>query len=425
MSSVIVVGCQFGDEGKARIVDLLAENADMVVRFGGGNNAGHTIVFNGEEYKLNLIPAGILHKEVKCVLGNGMVIDLYKIVDEINSLEKRGVSTENLYISDRAHIILPSHVINDKKIEDTRINKIGTTGKGIGPAYKDKVGRIGIRICDLELNREKLYFLILNNLYLLNISYTYEQIDNLISNFKEIILPKIKNKIINTSNYINKSIDNGDRVLFEGAQGLLIDVDHGTYPYVTSSNSSSGGVCTGSGVGPTKINHTLGVIKAYTTRVGEGPFPTELFDNTANILRNKGGEWGTTTGRSRRCGWLDMVALKYSSEVNGLNSIAITKLDILDSMDEIKVCVAYEIDGENHTTFPSNCYVLDKVKPIYISFAGWKTDTTNIRKWENLPDKAKEYLLYISSELSLPISMIGVGPDRYQIIGENFWEMDK
>lgn len=427
MPAVIVVGTQFGDEGKGKIVDFLAKRADMVVRYGGGNNAGHTVVVGTDEHKLHLIPSGILHKGMECVLGNGVVIDLLKMIKEMDQLEERGISTKNLYISDRAHIILPTHIMRDKKSEDKREDKIGTTGRGIGPTYTDKVGRIGIRVGDLALPEDEIRQLILANwkaagLEDLQPAGAYQ----LANDLKDIVWPRLKDNIVNTASHINQAIMRGSRVLFEGAQGLLIDVDHGTYPYVTSSNPSAGGVCTGAGVGPTRIKHAVGVVKAYTTRVGEGPFPTELHDEVADAIRQKGNEWGTTTGRPRRCGWLDLVALKYAVQVNGLDSVALTKLDILDDLDEIKICRAYEIDGVTHTEFPSSCTMLDKAVPIYDKFPGWKSNTSKIDRWPDLPVQARNYVGHISQELRTPIFMIGVGAERTQIIGgERFWEIIK
>lgn len=420
MPAAIVVGCQYGDEGKGKAVDYLAENADMVVRFGGGNNAGHTVVNGEEEYKLHLIPSGILHEGVKCVIGNGVVINLEEMIQEIDGLEERGISTENLFISNRAHLILPFHLQRDQKSEESRENKIGTTGKGIGPAYKDKIGRVGIRVGDLSLNISELRNLITQNCKAYGSCYVEEY--DLSAKLKE-YWTRLRKHIIDSSSIVNEAIHANKRVLFEGAQGLLIDVDHGTYPYVTSSNPSAGGVCTGVGVGPTKIKHTMGVVKAYTTRVGEGPFPTELYSNDGDLLRLKGNEFGTTTGRPRRCGWIDIVSLKYAVSVNGLDSIAFTKLDILDGMDELKICIAYEIDGKVSDNFPSTSYELNRVKPIYKTFPGWSSPISGLIEWTHLPIEARNYIGYITSALKTPILMVGTGPGRNKIIGgKKFWE---
>lgn len=422
MPTVGVVGTQFGDEGKGKVVDHLSKSAHMVVRYGGGNNAGHTVVVGENKHKLHLIPSGILHKGVQCILGNGVVIDLWEIIKEIDNLEKKGISSKNLYISDRAHIILPTHVIRDKKSEESRKNKIGTTGRGIGPTYRDKAGRTGIRVGDLSASEEQIKELILNNWNSSRIKYQGAEAVALAHDLKE-YWNRLKGHIINTSDYINAAVARNENVLFEGAQGLLIDVDHGTYPYVTSSNPSAGGICTGAGIGPSKIKHLIGVVKAYTTRVGEGPFPTELFDDVATRLRKRGHEFGTTTGRPRRCGWLDLVALKHAVSVNGLDSIAVTKLDILDGLDEVKVCRAYDIDGITTYDFPSSCIDLEKAKPIYETFPGWSVDTSKVTQWPQLPVEARNYINHITCQLKIPILMIGVGAERNQIIGgEQIWE---
>jgi adenylosuccinate synthase len=423
MPAVGVVGAQFGDEGKGKIVDYLSENANVVVRYGGGNNAGHTVVVGDKTHKLHLIPSGIFHSGVRCIIGNGTVIDLWELIKEIDKLEKAGISTSGLSISDRAHIILPTHKIRDKKTEDNRENKIGTTGRGIGPTYTDKVNRIGIRIGDLAGTEEQIKDLILTNWNISGIDYQGAEAVALAADLKY-CWNSIKTYVLDTSNLIDLHIKCNSNILFEGAQGLLIDVDHGTYPYVTSSNPSAGGICTGAGVGPSKIKHIIGVAKAYITRGGEGPFPTELCGEIADIIRERGSEYGTTTGRPRRCGWIDLVALKYAKDINGLDSLAITKLDILDAMDEINICVAYKIDGVAKYNVPSSRFDMEKIKPVYETLPGWKQNISHIRNWAELPVKARNYINYLSEHLSVPIYMIGIGPERNQIIGvPNFWEI--
>lgn len=424
MKNIVVVGCQFGDEGKGKIVDLLANNADMVVRFCGGNNAGHTVVAKGKTHKLHLIPSGILYKDVVCVLGNGVVLDPLHFLQELEKLEEQGINTDNLYISNRAHLILPSHVVRDKKSEERRKDKIGTTGKGIGPTYTDKVSRIGIRVGNLALSEDKLEELIIRNWNVVfNGNYQPAGATALAHDLKDLVWEKIKTKITDTSIMINSFIKD-KRVLFEGSQGVLLDVDNGTYPYVTSSNPTAGGACTGSGIGPSKIDHVMGVIKAYTTRVGSGPFPTELFDEIGESLRTKGHEFGTTTGRPRRCGWLDLVALQHACRINGLDSIALTKLDILDGLDEIKICSHYELDGDICKTFPSTIEELNRVKPVYKVFSGWRNQTTDVINWQELPMEARDYITFISVALEIPIYIIGTGADRGSIIhGGDIWDL--
>jgi len=423
MSTVVVVGCQYGDEGKGKIVDYLAPNANMVVRFGGGNNAGHTVVVGKEEYKLHLIPSGILYKNIDCVLGNGVVINLLEMIQEINRLKERGISTDSLFISDRAHVILPTHIIRDNASEEKRKDKIGTTGRGIGPTYMDKIGRVGIRVGDLAQTTYSIGLMIGKNWDLTGIHYQSAEATALAADLKE-YYDILKKHIINTSDYINLAIRSKKNILFEGAQGLLIDVDHGTYPYVTSSNPSAGGVCTGSGVGPSKIDHVVGVIKAYTTRVGEGPFPTELHGLQADDIRDRGNEFGTTTGRPRRCGWLDMVALRHAINVNGVDSLAITKLDILDGLTEIKICRAYEVNGRVSDVFPSAPGDLYQVRPIYETFPGWTENSSNVSKWSLLPQAAKDYIDHIRTVLKVPIKIIGNGAERDKIIGsgKEIWD---
>jgi len=421
MSAVILIGAQWGDEGKGKITDFLAEKADVVVRYQGGSNAGHTVVVGNEEYKLHLIPSGILYPGTVCVIGNSVVVDLEILLKEIDNLHKRGISTENLRISDRAHVIMPYHRRLDEVEEERKgLNKIGTTKRGIGPAYMDKVARVGIRIADLfdpDFFRAKLEANLEEKNALFSKVYGVEGFakDQIIREYA-LYTKRIKPYIADTSIIVNKAIDDGKNVLFEGAQGTLLDVDHGTYPFVTSSYPIAGGACIGAGVGPTKIKKVLGVAKAYTTRVGEGPFPTELFDETGDLIRKEGQEYGTTTGRPRRCGWLDTVILRYSVRLSGLTGIALTKLDVLDKLDSIKICVGYQYQGRILKDFPSSLKVLADCQPVYEEVDGWQEDTTSSRTYEQLPLKAQEYLKRIEKIVGAKIAIVAVGPKRSQTI---------
>jgi adenylosuccinate synthase len=420
MSVKVVIGAQWGDEGKGKIVDLLSENMEIVARYQGGANAGHTIEFDDKKVVLHLIPSGILHDGVKCIIGNGVVIDPDALLEEINLLKEMGIDCKGrLFISQKAHLIMPYHKILDQASEaKAGTGKIGTTGRGIGPAYVDKFNRKGVRIVDL-LDRNYFKEIVKANLEHHNeiITKIYSQseinIDEVVDKyieFDKILDPYIKD----TSIMINEAIDQNKNVLVEGAQGMLLDIDHGTYPYVTSSNPSAGGACTGLGIGPTKINEVLGVIKAYTTRVGNGPFPTELNNADGEQLRNLGGEFGATTGRARRCGWFDAVISRYTARINGLTGLAVTKLDIFDSLDEIKICVAYEINGKRVEHFPADMNLLEIAKPIYESHKGWLTETVNITSYEELPENCKLYLNRISELTNVPVEIVSVGPNRRQ-----------
>jgi len=395
MPSVVVVGLQYGDEGKGKIVDHLAERADMVVRYSGGNNAGHTVVHNGKTHKLHLIPSGILHSNVKCVLGNGVVIDLPVMLGELHKLKEENVNTNNIFISNRAHVILPIHKILDQKSEEKRGKaKIGTTGSGIGPVYKDKVGRVGIRISDLALPTNELRELVELAGEASVVQYD-GAIDQLIHDLKS-YWESIASHVCDTSFLINEAIDSQKNVLFEGAQGLLIDIDHGTYPFVTSSNPCAGNACVGSGVGPTKIDAVIGVAKAYTTRVGAGPFPTKLDNEVGEMIRKNGGEYGTTTGRPRDCGWIDLVALRYAARINGITHLAITKLDVLSNMDEIHICGRYKFNDKILYHFPSTTRRLEQVEPLLLDpIRGWKEDISGCRKFNELPAAARSYIKLI------------------------------
>jgi adenylosuccinate synthase len=422
MSTVVIVGAQWGDEGKGKIVDFLTQRADVVARYQGGNNAGHTVVIGSEKYVLHLIPSGILHKGTFCVIGNGVVIDPRALLGEIEALKERGFSVDNnLCISQNAHIIMPYHIAIE--LEEEKSKKIGTTGRGIGPSYTDKIARRGIRAIDLlrpDLFREKLRAnLAACNYLLINLYKTAPLDENAI--FAEYMgyADKIGKYISDASSYINKEIEAGKNILLEGAQGTLLDIDHGTYPFVTSSNTISGGACTGLGIAPTKINRILGIVKAYTTRVGEGPFPTELTDELGESIRQNGGEFGATTGRPRRCGWLDMVALRYSTTINGFTGISLTKMDILDGMDKIKICVSYKYDGKSHKEFPTDLEALRKCEPEYIEVDGWKESTVGIKTFNALPANAKKYIKTIEDMLGVRVEIISTGQKRDEIIVQN------
>lgn len=421
MSSLVVIGSQWGDEGKGKITDFLASKADMVVRYQGGNNAGHTVVVEGKSYKLHLIPSGILYENTVCVIGNGMVVDPKELVRELDYLEGLGVKIDGLKISSIAHLIMPYHRRLDEAEEEARgTNKIGTTRRGIGPAYRDKAARVGIRVQELldpeELREHIKANLVEKNKVLQNVygveGFTLEEI------YEEYLVyaQRIQKYICDTSVIINEAIDRGDEVLFEGAQGTLLDIDYGTYPYVTSSHPIAGGVCIGAGIGPTKIDRVMGVVKAYTTRVGEGPFPTELFDATGDFIRQQGGEFGTTTGRPRRCGWFDAVIGRYAVRISGIDSIAVTKLDVLTGLEKIKVCIGYELDGKMITDFPTSLKTLARCKPVYEELDGWSEDISKTTKLEDLPTNAVKYLNRITEILGVKLSICAIGPGREQTI---------
>lgn len=422
MSTVVIVGTQWGDEGKGKIVDFLTEKAEVVARYQGGHNAGHTVVINNEKYILHLIPSGILHKGKKCVIGNGVVIAPDALISEINGLKKRGIDTDgNLLISKNAHVIMPYHTAIEKENENRKGNKkIGTTGRGIGPSYTDKVARHGIRMMDLltpDVFREKLSANLTTINFLLENFYKAAPLkaDAIYDEYMK-YAERLSKYIADTDVIINNKIDSGENVLFEGAQGTLLDIDHGTYPFVTSSNTIAGGACTGLGVGPTKISRVLGIAKAYTTRVGEGPFPTELKNAIGESIRQKGREFGATTGRPRRCGWLDMVILKYSIRVNGLTGIALTKMDILDGMDKLKICVGYKHNGRLYEEFPKETEVLENCEPVYEEVEGWKESTLGIKGFDKLPANAKKYIKKIEEMLKTEVQIISTGQKRDEII---------
>ena len=425
MANIAAVGTQWGDEGKGKIVDLLSEFCDMVVRFQGGNNAGHTMVVNGEEFISHLIPSGVLQKK-KCFIGNGVVVDPGVLIEEIDYLNKKGVKIDSdiLKISERAHIIMPYH----KKIDMAREalkgdKKIGTTGRGIGPSYEDKATRRGIRFADLidyELFKERLTDILKEkNFYLKNYLLSEElEVETIVEEYEE-FADKLAPYIANVSVEINNGIESGMQTLFEGAQGTHLDIDHGTYPFVTSSNTVSGNACSGSGIGPKSITGVEGIVKAYTTRVGEGPFPTELFDETGDKIQKKGAEFGATTGRKRRCGWLDMVIVNNAKRLNGLTGLVVTKLDVLGGLDSINICTGYEYKGQIIKDFPVSLKVLSDCKPVYEIFPGWSEDISCIRKKEDLPENTINYLKRIEEITGTPVDIISVGPGRDETIMVN------
>ncbi len=420
--ALVVVGTQWGDEGKGKVVDYLTERADVVVRYQGGNNAGHTVVVNSEKFILHLIPSGILHPDKLCVIGNGVVVNPEALLQEIDELKKRGVKVDNnLRVSRSAHLIMPYHMAVEGARETAKGDKrIGTTRKGIGPAYVDKYARVGIRVGDLlypEILREKIEMNLTEVNFILTRLYNQEGFDpeevyTQYRGYAERIAPYIAD----TDVLINRALDEGKKVLFEGAQGTLLDIDHGTYPYVTSSSASAGGVCTGSGVGPTRIGEVLGVVKAYTTRVGGGPFPTEIKGPLGERLRERGGEYGATTGRPRRCGWLDLVALRHSVRVNNLSGLILTKLDILDGLDTIKVCTGYRYRGKSIEEFPKDAYILQECEPIYRELKGWKRSTSGVSDFGMLPEEARSYINVIEEVLGVKVDIISTGQKRHEII---------
>jgi len=418
MSAVVLVGSQWGDEGKGKITDFLAEKADCVVRYQGGSNAGHTVEVANEKFMLHLIPSGILYPKTTCVIGNGVVVDMGEVLKELHGLQERGIDTSNLRISSRAQVVMPYHKEIDA-IED-ECKKIGTTKRGIGPAYEDKISRVGFRLCDLlydpdfkerfslELERKNLF---LQKIY----GAPGFEAEAIITELMEQV-QQLEKYVADTSQLVYQAIKQGKKVLFEGAQGTLLDIDHGTYPYVTSSHPTAGGACVGAGVGPTSIDRVIGVVKAYTTRVGEGPFPTELNDADGELLRERGAEFGTTTGRARRCGWLDAVILRYAARINGLTDLAITKLDVLDSFAAIKICVAYRYKGELIYEFPDNLGVLENCVPEYIEMPGWQQDISQIERFEDLPAATQAYIAKIEELSGVKQSLVAVCPKRSQTI---------
>jgi len=423
MSIRVVVGAQWGDEGKGKIVDVLAKEAEHVVRYQGGANAGHTLKFDDKEVVLHLIPSGIFSSTGSCIIGNGVVVDPIALQEEIRTVEAMGVDLKDrLRISDAAHVILPYHKVLDKVKEKQRgQDAIGTTGRGIGPAYVSKVSRVGLRMGDLlypEFTKAKIHEVVDEINPSLESLYQSERLDpeTIISQVEEAV-EAIKPYISNTTHYLHKALRRQESMLLEGAQGSMLDVDHGTYPFVTSSSPTSGGACTGSGVPPTALTHVMGITKAYCTRVGNGPFPSEEDNETGEALRKAGHEFGATTGRPRRCGWLDLVALRYAVELNGMNELALTKLDVLDGFDTIKVCTAYRLDGKEIDFVPLRADDLSRVEPVYEEFPGWKGQTTrNVTEWEDLPDAAQNYVNWIEEQLGIWFTFISTGPKRSETI---------
>ncbi|HPD60654.1 MAG TPA: adenylosuccinate synthase [Thermodesulfobacteriota bacterium] len=423
MANVIVIGSQWGDEGKGKIVDIYTEFADAIVRFQGGSNAGHTVVIGNKKIILHQIPSGILHPEKLCIIGNGVVLDLETLLDEINELKSHGFFQDEtqLLISEAAHLVFPYHRLIDMGKENKAgSNKIGTTGRGIGPAYGDKIVRAGIRVIDLfdeGIFREKLEKNAVEKNFYLTKHLNQEGFDRdaLFEKYSA-LARRLKANVVNTAVAINHLIEKKKNILFEGAQGTLLDVDHGTYPFVTSSNTVAGAACVGSGVGPTKIDGVVGVVKAYTTRVGEGPFPTEVKDEIGLKLREKGGEFGATTGRPRRCGWIDIVALKHANRINGFTHLALTKLDVLTGVKKIKVCRAYKSEGKEVSEFPASIHTLKNCEPVYEEVAGWQEDLTDIKKYNDLPKNAKNYIKLLEKLTKRKFILISVGVERGETI---------
>lgn len=430
MATIVVVGAQWGDEGKGKIVDILSGDADMIIRYQGGHNAGHTVVIDNEQYILHLIPSGILRPEKVCVIGNGVVVDPDALIEEISGLAKRGVTVEQrLFISRNAHLIMPYHRAIERETERQRgARRIGTTGRGIGPAYVDKIARIGIRVADLldaGIFKEKLSVNLNEINYFLESLYKVKRFE-LEPVYREYLEygSVLKGYIADTSFLLNRAIDAGKRLLFEGAQGTHLDVDHGTYPYVTSSSATAGGACTGTGVGPTRINNVFGIAKAYTTRVGSGPFPSELKDELGARLQESGAEFGATTGRPRRCGWFDAVMVRYSIMISGISSIAITKLDVLDRVNPIRICIGYRHKGKTYKDMPSELNILEEAEPIYEELEGWDKPTTGVTDFERLPGNARLYIRRLEEILSCKVSIISTGSSRdATIILENPFNM--
>ena len=421
MSVVAVIGAQWGDEGKGRIVDLLASQADVVARYQGGNNAGHTVVNHLGTFKLHLVPAGIFDARVTCVIGNGVVIDPLVLLGELDQLHARDVAASNLLISDRAHVVMPYHIQFDALEEAARgAGKIGTTGRGVGPAYVDKASRVGIRMCDLidpRALRARLTPILAAKNRVLTAIYGAQPLDletvlRQYLTYGEALQPYVAD----TGEFVRQAIATGRHLLLEGGQGTLLDLDHGTYPFVTSSSPTAGGACAGLGIPPTSIDRAVGIYKAYTTRVGAGPFPSELDDEVGERIRDRGQEYGTTTGRARRCGWFDAVAARYSARINGFDGVAITKLDVLDSEETIRVCVGYTLAGQRVDTIPADLDAFGQCQPIYETLPGWQTSTADVRSAADLPPRARDYVQYLGAAIGCPVDLVSVGFRREQVI---------
>ncbi|MCW4387621.1 adenylosuccinate synthase [Limosilactobacillus oris] len=429
MSSVVIVGSQWGDEGKGKMTDYLSQDADVVVRSQGGNNAGHTIAFDGKKFALRLVPSGIFGKDKLAVIGNGVVINPPALLKELHYLQDNGIDISGLRISSRSHVTFPYHILLDKCQEEAKgDHKVGTTKNGIGPTYMDKVSRVGIRMCDL-LEKDTFETKLRRNLAEKNELFTKLYHVNPI-NFDDIFESyyeygqELKKYVTDTSRIVNDALDNGQRVLFEGAQGVMLDVDQGTYPYVTASNPIAGGVCTGVGVGPNKINTVVGICKAYSTRVGAGPFPTELTDEIGDRIRETGHEYGTVTGRPRRVGWFDSVAMRHARRVSGISCLSLNLLDVLTGLKTVKICKAYKLDGKEIDYYPASLKELDRCEPVYEELPGWDEDITGVKKFEDLPVNAQNYLKRVSELSEVPLATVSVGADRIQtIIVKNPWEL--
>lgn len=428
MSGLAIVGAQWGDEGKGKIVDYLAAEAAVVVRYSGGNNAGHTVVVDERTVRLHLVPSGILYPNVTCVIGNGVVLDPEVLADELDRLAEQGVSTDHLRISDRAHVLMPYHRDLDRLEEEARgAHRLGTTGRGVGPAYVDKAARDGIRCADLtdkDWLRQRLEAVVPRKSALLqklygHPGYTVDEVYDYCMRYAQRLVPML----VDSGRLVQDALAAGQKVLFEGAQGVMLDIDHGTYPYVTASSPGAGGVSPGAGVGPDAVANVLGVAKAYTTRVGLGPFPTELADEAGDAIRERGAEYGTTTGRPRRCGWLDAVQLRYAARVSGLRQLVLTKLDVLSGFDPVRICVAYEIDGRRVDGFPASLYELSRAVPIYEEHPGWSEELTHVASAADLPDAARAYIRRIEELVGVPVVRVSVGPGRDQTLttGELDW----
>lgn len=422
MPATVVVGTQWGDEGKGKFTDLLAGEMSMVVRYQGGHNAGHTLVVDGESFALQLVPSGVLYPHVTPVLGNGVVVDPRVLLAEMDMLEARGVATSNLRLSGNAHLILPYHQELDA-LHERRLgkNKLGTTKRGIGPAYADRSMRVGIRAQDLldeKIFQEKLQAALEYTNQVLTHVFKRPPIDpnEVVDGYLGKCAPRLTPHICDAVGLVHDELDRGSNILMEGAQATFLDLDHGTYPFVTSSNPVAGGACTGAGIGPRDIDRVVGIAKAYVTRVGAGPFPTELFNEVGDHLVEVGQEYGTNTGRRRRPGWFDAVMLRYAARVNSLSELAITKLDVLDQLETLRVCVAYEFDGERHEQLPYHQSVLHRVKPVYEELPGWKTDLSTITERSQLPSEAESYLSFLEEQVGIPINMVGLGPERHQVL---------
>jgi adenylosuccinate synthase len=421
MPATIIIGTQWGDEGKGKVTDWLGGEMDMIIRYQGGHNAGHTVIAEGRELKLHLLPSGVLYPHIKSVIAGGLVIDPKALIEELDELKAIGVDEPNLVISGNAHMIMPYHRILDK-LSELKLGKakIGTTGRGIGPCYTDKTSRVGLRmqdLLDMKIFKQKVEDALVFKNQVITRIYGRAEIDPMmIVDEYQAYAERLKDMIGDTTHLINEALDEGKNILLEGAQGMMLDIDHGTYPFVTSSSPIAGGACVGAGISPMRINRIIGITKAYTTRVGSGPFPTELDDEAGELLRANGGEFGTTTGRPRRCGWFDAVILKYSAMVNGLTGIALTKLDVLSEFDKIKVCVGYEYEGKVYNKMPFHQTVFHKATPVYEEIDGWKTDITGATSFEELPKAAQDYVKHLEKLIGVPVVMVSVGPSRTQTI---------